>query len=178
MTRPRPPGPSADAACGRMFQLAVFMTAQMPERSGLPSAVRGIAGRAFAFRSSCPAALSARAEDRTATAAAAASTNGRRVFIAVPPNDVHRGPSREDLYIYLRGRILKMAASPSPVFGGEHRGKDQTHGGTRGDQTHMVPLPPPLQVILVIGRHGGGVPRRSEERRVGKECRSRWSPYH
>ena len=24
------------------------------------------------------------------------------------------------------------------------------------------------------GEHGG----RSEERRVGKECRSRWSPYH
>ena len=25
----------------------------------------------------------------------------------------------------------------------------------------------------------GGIPRgRSEERRVGKECRSRWSPYH
>src|SRR2546425_11799395 len=23
-----------------------------------------------------------------------------------------------------------------------------------------------------------GFPRRSEERRVGKECRSRWSPYH
>ena len=23
-----------------------------------------------------------------------------------------------------------------------------------------------------------GVPVRSEERRVGKECRSRWSPYH
>ena len=29
--------------------------------------------------------------------------------------------------------------------------------------------------------HAVGVPtaaRRSEERRVGKECRSRWSPYH
>ena len=25
-----------------------------------------------------------------------------------------------------------------------------------------------------IGRNG----KRSEERRVGKECRSRWSPYH
>ena len=25
--------------------------------------------------------------------------------------------------------------------------------------------------------HGGGL-TRSEERRVGKECRSRWSPYH
>ena len=24
----------------------------------------------------------------------------------------------------------------------------------------------------------GGKARRSEERRVGKECRSRWSPYH
>ena len=23
-----------------------------------------------------------------------------------------------------------------------------------------------------------GLPNRSEERRVGKECRSRWSPYH
>ena len=25
---------------------------------------------------------------------------------------------------------------------------------------------------------GFGTPDRSEERRVGKECRSRWSPYH
>ena len=25
---------------------------------------------------------------------------------------------------------------------------------------------------------GGGTIARSEERRVGKECRSRWSPYH
>jgi len=26
--------------------------------------------------------------------------------------------------------------------------------------------------------HGALGPQRSEERRVGKECRSRWSPYH
>src|SRR3989454_6148077 len=31
-----------------------------------------------------------------------------------------------------------------------------------------------LAVVGVRGAHG----RRSEERRVGKECRSRWSPYH
>src|SRR5256885_7753294 len=32
---------------------------------------------------------------------------------------------------------------------------------------------------LRIGMLLGGEPhRRSEERRVGKECRSRWSPYH
>ena len=28
------------------------------------------------------------------------------------------------------------------------------------------------------GGGGGGYGGRSEERRVGKECRSRWSPYH
>src|SRR5258708_38322662 len=36
---------------------------------------------------------------------------------------------------------------------------------------------------LVLGLGSGDMPRefqqmRSEERRVGKECRSRWSPYH
>ena len=35
-----------------------------------------------------------------------------------------------------------------------------------------------LAIYLSIGP-GLGIPRaRSEERRVGKECRSRWSPYH
>ena len=29
-----------------------------------------------------------------------------------------------------------------------------------------------LEVVIILGDH------RSEERRVGKECRSRWSPYH
>src|SRR2546426_22408 len=31
-----------------------------------------------------------------------------------------------------------------------------------------------LMVWLAVAR----LPQRSEERRVGKECRSRWSPYH
>ena len=30
----------------------------------------------------------------------------------------------------------------------------------------------------LAARHVAGPPHRSEERRVGKECRSRWSPYH
>ena len=40
-------------------------------------------------------------------------------------------------------------------------------------------------VVFAIEKKGKGVSRlygkvipRSEERRVGKECRSRWSPYH
>ena len=32
--------------------------------------------------------------------------------------------------------------------------------------------------ILVVNKHYGLPLTRSEERRVGKECRSRWSPYH
>ena len=32
-----------------------------------------------------------------------------------------------------------------------------------------------FSVAIVLGDHKGS---RSEERRVGKECRSRWSPYH
>src|SRR3989454_12651783 len=32
--------------------------------------------------------------------------------------------------------------------------------------------------VVVRGIALGDLTRRSEERRVGKECRSRWSPYH
>src|SRR2546422_10838711 len=35
-----------------------------------------------------------------------------------------------------------------------------------------------LDAIYLKVRSGGKVVSRSEERRVGKECRSRWSPYH
>ena len=31
---------------------------------------------------------------------------------------------------------------------------------------------------FVNSSHGDSLRDRSEERRVGKECRSRWSPYH
>src|SRR5256714_14046255 len=43
-------------------------------------------------------------------------------------------------------------------------------------------LPTAYDVYPLDGRHDGGYYTvkdcRSEERRVGKECRSRWSPYH
>src|SRR2546425_12109911 len=45
-----------------------------------------------------------------------------------------------------------------------------------------------IQRLVQVNQQAAGVPRlvktgaiqpeRSEERRVGKECRSRWSPYH
>ena len=35
-----------------------------------------------------------------------------------------------------------------------------------------------MEVIHSLKERFGGNVLRSEERRVGKECRSRWSPYH
>ena len=47
-------------------------------------------------------------------------------------------------------------------------------------ESFFPPLPLIAIVALNVAAHGGllGFLYRSEERRVGKECRSRWSPYH
>src|SRR2546426_6681186 len=50
-----------------------------------------------------------------------------------------------------------------------HRGHHVTHA--------RVALGLPLRQEAEV-RHLRGREQRSEERRVGKECRSRWSPYH
>ena len=43
---------------------------------------------------------------------------------------------------------------------------------------HAVYLPPDFPQYTAASRAVMRIFRRSEERRVGKECRSRWSPYH
>ena len=58
--------------------------------------------------------------------------------------------------------------------------KDDHKAGRDGTAKRMLWL---FGVNLYISAFtfGGGyvvLPMRSEERRVGKECRSRWSPYH
>ena len=42
----------------------------------------------------------------------------------------------------------------------------------------LEPLPADVYFRDLKSSHGGLHGTRSEERRVGKECRSRWSPYH
>src|SRR3712207_7043900 len=44
--------------------------------------------------------------------------------------------------------------------------------------TNYVAEASTLDLDLTVDEPPGGVIARSEERRVGKECRSRWSPYH
>ena len=43
---------------------------------------------------------------------------------------------------------------------------------------HAIANTEKLQEEIGIARANLSILRRSEERRVGKECRSRWSPYH
>ena len=43
--------------------------------------------------------------------------------------------------------------------------------------TNIV-IPVVLGIITAVLAEGLMIQFRSEERRVGKECRSRWSPYH
>src|SRR3712207_7323253 len=45
-------------------------------------------------------------------------------------------------------------------------------------QQFMFPITIPLILSFVLAQFVIQNPDRSEERRVGKECRSRWSPYH
>src|SRR5256885_3101649 len=51
--------------------------------------------------------------------------------------------------------------------------------GISKNQRFRLPLwPSPSSVLAHFLRPASSEIRRSEERRVGKECRSRWSPYH
>src|SRR2546430_8995379 len=56
--------------------------------------------------------------------------------------------------------------------------RDEAAGG--GDPPDLVakPLREPEVAVAASDDARGPAVERSEERRVGKECRSRWSPYH
>src|SRR5256885_964555 len=53
-----------------------------------------------------------------------------------------------------------------------------TSGRVRIDGQDVTHLPPARRGIAMVFQNYALFPHRSEERRVGKECRSRWSPYH
>ena len=46
------------------------------------------------------------------------------------------------------------------------------------NKTGQIPKEKAFEILAIAIKSGINVVDRSEERRVGKECRSRWSPYH
>src|SRR2546429_6962381 len=92
---------------------------------------------------------------------------GALLVKGVPPRDIF---------------MQHMAKYDSPT-----KGRDGTSHFGDLDNLHIVSpismlgdLIPVMAGVAIGGRYLGQkiVAMRSEERRVGKECRSRWSPYH
>ena len=71
-------------------------------------------------------------------------------------------------HIDYNGRLCMSAAATAA---------NQTFGMDRG-LTNALSEIPHARVIILAGTNIAECQPRSEERRVGKECRSRWSPYH
>src|SRR5256885_12970969 len=68
---------------------------------------------------------------------------------------------------------ITLASSPNSDFAvGDVFMIDQLYDGTKVKNSSVTFAHRPNRAYCVI------VQCRSEERRVGKECRSRWSPYH
>ena len=81
--------------------------------------------------------------------------------------------------------VMAMAASMLTGCGGGStnttgtNGAASTEGGSSGENTNDSSGVKEFTAFFAVpGTEINDDNERSEERRVGKECRSRWSPYH
>src|SRR5256886_17108424 len=95
-----------------------------------------------------------------------------------------RRPPRSTLFPYTTlFRSLEVETIVALVEAGGVRGVSSArHDAHRGDepvgQHDRIQRRVELLDLLFDRHHEAARGQRSEERRVGKECRSRWSPYH
>src|SRR5256885_15475267 len=76
-------------------------------------------------------------------------------------------------------RMWRLDPSPILCFDGDAAGRKAAIRAATRALPHLRPDRTLRFVELPAGQDPDDVIRaRSEERRVGKECRSRWSPYH
>ena len=70
-----------------------------------------------------------------------------------------------------------LSCTPSAVLETEFENKS-SNAAEEGTAFHALCEHKLKKALLVLAVESNSVEVRSEERRVGKECRSRWSPYH
>ena len=110
---------------------------------------------------------------RAATKKAIAVAKEAGALISFDPNirkplwDSMEDAREQVLYGLGQCDILKISDNEIQWLTGK---EDYTDGVRWIRERYPVPL-----ILVSMGKEGS---RRSEERRVGKECRSRWSPYH
>ena|ERR1035437_5353917 len=83
----------------------------------------------------------------------------------------HRAETRERLF----RAALKIFAERGYL---QTTVEDITNAADVGKGTFFNYFPTKEHVLATLGSERIAAIERSEERRVGKECRSRWSPYH
>ena len=109
------------------------------------------------------------------------------------------GPLPSGLQVSSSGLVSGVTCSPNGTYSGivltiatvsasPNVSATFTGGGGNSFSVNVTTAPPGACVLAVSGTvpstgltnvpFSGQVTARSEERRVGKECRSRWSPYH
>src|SRR3712207_2238033 len=81
-----------------------------------------------------------------------------------------------DSLVWVVGNAVQTAHFFQSAFGMELVAYSGPETGNRDH--HAFVLRSGAARFVVQGAYDPDSPLRSEERRVGKECRSRWSPYH
>src|SRR5256885_16125129 len=96
-----------------------------------------------------------------------------------------RRPPRSTLFPYTTlFRSIQVLRNNVPVSFGPDSGSlgnaNQWNAGQVAQGQNSLKIPLSARLVQTAGSVTPGMAygRRSEERRVGKECRSRWSPYH
>src|SRR2546429_9646448 len=138
------------------------------------------------FAKSSAAACTSPGCGKTSAAASPAASTGRRPFLSTACDTTTRGSWSPCSRRSRRPRPLRADRAGESLWvrneSGEDRGQIRCANmpcqdfreqvAEVGGDGHVPALEP------LRGVETGPLPQRSEERRVGKECRSRWSPYH
>src|SRR3989441_11295474 len=101
-----------------------------------------------------------------------ADVTGSGAIVGTPtymaPEQITNGPITPATDLFAMGSLLYELLSYRKPFEGE-----TVHG-----VLYQVLTTDPKPLRTLTASIPTSLERRSEERRVGKECRSRWSPYH